>query len=233
MTSDTEMAAAGERGEDNDLASLLSSFAALLPIEHAAASSLVAPFDVETLVASSRRAMELDEAQIDLGEGPAWDALHTRKLVQMRFSDADAGAVWPFLSASAAVSGLAHVLALPLTFGLLDIGAVTLSSAAPVDLSDDQLNLATTVATVFSRVVVTRALTEAESGEVVRDPSLSRREVHQATGMVLAQMGASPGDALLAIRAHAYSQGLSVRSVAADIVARRLDFTPARPDHRK
>jgi hypothetical protein len=55
---------------------------------------------------------------------------------------------------------------------------------------------------------------------------LSRREVHQATGMVLAQTGRSATDALLLMRAHAFSQGRTVRDVALDVVSRRLDFTP-------
>jgi hypothetical protein len=52
----------------------------------------------------------------------------------------------------------------------------------------------------------------------------NRREVHQATGMVLAQLGINAADAALLLRAHAYSSGRSVAEVANDIVERRLDF---------
>jgi len=47
---------------------------------------------------------------------------------------------------------------------------------------------------------------------------------HQATGMVHAQMNISASDAALLLRAHAFSTGTSVREVASDIVARRIDF---------
>jgi hypothetical protein len=52
----------------------------------------------------------------------------------------------------------------------------------------------------------------------------SRREVHQATGMVLAQLGVAAADALLIIRGHAFARGRTVREVSADIVARRIDI---------
>jgi GAF domain-containing protein len=222
-----------DRGGDDDLASLLSSFVTLLPIEDAAASTLRKPFDVETLVASSARAAELDEAQIDLGEGPAWDALRVGRPVQLRLDVAKDRAAWPFLTAVPAVAGLRFVVSVPLSFGPLGIGAVTLSSSGSVTFGSEQFRLAETLATVLGRAVITRALSEAAAGAIVRDPSLSRREVHQATGMVIAQMRSTPEDALLTIRAHAFSRGVSVRSVAADIVARRLDFTSDHLEDRK
>lgn len=54
------------------------------------------------------------------------------------------------------------------------------------------------------------------------------REVHQATGMVVAQLDASPADALLAIRAHADGHAMTVRAVADEILSRRLDFSSGR-----
>ena len=52
----------------------------------------------------------------------------------------------------------------------------------------------------------------------------SRRTIHQATGMVLAQLNVTADDAGLILRAHAYASGRSVRDVADDVLARRLDF---------
>ncbi len=53
---------------------------------------------------------------------------------------------------------------------------------------------------------------------------VGRPEVHQATGMVLAQMGISARDALARMRAHAFVTGALLSDVAADIVGRRLWF---------
>lgn len=64
----------------------------------------------------------------------------------------------------------------------------------------------------------------------------SRHEMHQASGMVAAQLSIGLDDALLVLRGRAFSSGRSVGEVAADVVARRpfADHSrgPGRtPDH--
>ena len=51
---------------------------------------------------------------------------------------------------------------------------------------------------------------------------LSRAEVSQATGMLVAQLDISPAEALVRLRAHAYATGRSATDVACDILDRRL-----------
>ena len=52
--------------------------------------------------------------------------------------------------------------------------------------------------------------------------ALSRVEVSQATGMLVAQLGVEPADALVRLRAYAYAVGRSSTDVARDILDRRL-----------
>jgi AmiR/NasT family two-component response regulator len=52
--------------------------------------------------------------------------------------------------------------------------------------------------------------------------SLSRAEVSQATGMLVAQLGVEPTEALVRLRAHAYATGRTATDVARDILDRRL-----------
>jgi len=52
--------------------------------------------------------------------------------------------------------------------------------------------------------------------------ALSRAEVSQATGMLVAQLGVDPAEALVRLRAHAYATGRSSTDVARDILDRRL-----------
>ena len=52
--------------------------------------------------------------------------------------------------------------------------------------------------------------------------SLSRAEVSQATGMLVAQLGIEPTEALVRLRAHAYATGRTATDVARDILDRRL-----------
>ena len=61
--------------------------------------------------------------------------------------------------------------------------------------------------------------------------TLSRAEVSQATGMLVAQLGVEPAEALVRLRAHAYATGRSATDVARDILDRRLSWRPtdARP----
>ena len=62
-----------------------------------------------------------------------------------------------------------------------------------------------------------------------RGPWSERAEVHQATGMVVAQLGLPETDALALLRAHAYSHDQSVAETAHAVIDRRLAFS-ANPD---
>ena len=57
----------------------------------------------------------------------------------------------------------------------------------------------------------------------------SRAEIHQATGMVLAQLEISATDAFARLRAHAFAEQRLLGDVARDVVARRLR-SPTTPD---
>ena len=48
--------------------------------------------------------------------------------------------------------------------------------------------------------------------------------VHQASGMVAAQLGVSVGQALIRLRAYAFGNDRLLTQVAQDVVARRLRF---------
>jgi GAF domain-containing protein len=133
---------------------------------------------------------------------------------------------WPTLLKAARDSGIRSVYAFHLTMGSIDIGAVSLFSQAPAPLTPGQLRDAEILAQIAASQVLRRALksrtlkTNSEDNE-----GYSRRVVHQATGMVLAQLNLSAADALLIIHGHAFSHARTVREVAADVVTRRLDFS--------
>jgi AmiR/NasT family two-component response regulator len=52
--------------------------------------------------------------------------------------------------------------------------------------------------------------------------TLSRAEVSQATGVLIAQLGIDAAEALVRLRAHAYATDRSAIDVARDILDRRL-----------
>jgi hypothetical protein len=59
----------------------------------------------------------------------------------------------------------------------------------------------------------------------------NRAEVHQATGMVSVQAVLSLAEALLLLRAHAYSTERPILDVARDVLARILRFAPEDDHH--
>ncbi len=55
-------------------------------------------------------------------------------------------------------------------------------------------------------------------------PWANRASVHQATGMVVAQLGVGADDALALLRAHAFAHGWPLARVAQSVLSRQLDF---------
>ncbi len=200
-------------------------------VTRADVSTLGDPLGSETVCASDDGAARLDEIQLDLGEGPCWDAMTTRLPVlepDVQGSDATS---WPLARSAMHETGLGAVFAFPLVVAGLSLGAVDLYSRTARDISTQEVSDATTLSRIVARQVLRRALLAAEVRQEETggwEGRYSRREVHQATGMVVAQMGIPPADALLVIRGHAFATGRPVRDVAEDVVGRILDFTPAR-----
>jgi GAF domain-containing protein len=212
--------------------SLCTPFLDVLPIDGAAISTLGAPFGSETVCASDRLVGRLDEVQIDLGEGPCWQAQATRRPVltpDIREAGCDA---WPVFAEAIRDDDVGALHAFPLIIGPLSIGAIDLYSGRAGSLSDEQVAHAIDLAAIAARQVLRRALSAREPHSrdeaSAIDTEYSRRVVDQATGMVLAQLDVSATDALLILRGHAFAHGRSAREIAAEIVERRLDLAQGR-----
>ncbi|QHC61016.1 GAF and ANTAR domain-containing protein [Rathayibacter sp. VKM Ac-2760] len=219
----------GDGTSGEEIVWLLESFVRILPGEDAAVSVLGAPFDAQTLAATSHRAATLDEMQIDLGEGPAWDAHRTYRPTELHVDEERNFAAWPVFGLFAEAAGARTVLAVPMLVGTSSIGAVTLYSSASMRLDAQHLQLANRLSGTLAKAVAEQMMSLPADGTLARDSALSRREVHQAVGMVVSQMRLTPADALLMIRAYAFAEGISVRDVAALIITRALDFSPNPP----
>lgn len=191
----------------------------------ASISTLGRPLGSQTVCASSAVAARIDEIQIDTGEGPCWDALRTRRPVLTSNLKQDDGGSWPGARQALRVLDVGALYAFPLFVGELSIGAVDLYTEDPGRLSGQAVADVSVLAEIASRHLLRRALDEIDNAEDgVADGPHSRREVHQATGMVAAQLSISVDDALLVIRGRAFSSGRTVNEVATDVVARRLIF---------
>lgn len=211
--------------------SLAAPFLVLLPEVSATVSVLGDPFGIQTVSATCAEAEAWAESQIDLGEGPIWHAHRSHRPVLLP-EVADSGSAWPAVDSVFARDGVRSVFAFPMRLGTLDIGAVCLYSCSAVDIDSGDIEQVGVLVQLASRLVMQRAVDDAELGDgaVLRDVPFSRREVHQATGMVIAQLGLSAADALLVIRGHAFATGSKVRDVSRAIVARELDLSATRDD---
>ncbi len=198
-------------------------FVEFLPVTGASVATLGAVLGSETLSATDDRAARLDELQFDLGEGPCWDALRAaRPVIELAFAQGGA-ARWPALASAVRGEPIGSVFAFPLAVGPLRFGAVDLYSSAPTRLGRAEASRATALAEVVSRHILRAALDEEH--RIDREPGpLSRRRIHQATGIVLAQLGLTPEDARLVIHGHAFATERSVMEIAEEIVEGTLRF---------
>jgi hypothetical protein len=201
-----------------------------LPVSGLAISTLGDFLGNETVSASDDLAARLDELQFDLGEGPCWDAFGTGRAVLEPNIRQHPRGVWPAFSDAIRDHNVGAMFAFPLFVGPLQLGAMDLYSIEPKALSEKHTHQSAAFAAVVSRLILHRALERAGSeregeGDALPDTRYSRRTIHQATGMVLAQLGLPPDEARLVIQAHAFATGRSMQEIAEDIVNRRLNFS--------
>ena len=198
----------------------------VIPVEGAAISTIADFLETETVSASGPLAARLDELQFDLGEGPCWDAMERGHPVLESDVRSNPSGHWPAFSRAISDEEVGAIFAFPLAFGPLKLGAMDLYTGSPRELSSREERQSGILASVISRIVLDRAIRRADEPDLVGpQDQFSRRLIHQATGMVLAQLRISAEDARLLIQGHAFARGQSVRETAEAILERRLDFS--------
>ena len=166
----------------------------------------------------------IEDLQYTLGEGPCVDAYRSDRVV----AEPDlAGPVthrWPAFTPPALRAGVRAVFGFPLRVGTVHLGALNLYRDLPGPLTSDQEADALVMADVTARWVL-----EAQAGapldalaealEVGADFHFS---VHNAAGIVSVQEGISLSEALVRLRAFAFSSDRLLADVAQDVIARAL-----------
>ena len=186
----------------------------------------------ETVYASNPTASELEELTLTLGEGPGVDAVTGGPVLAGDLTSAECAARWPAFAPAAVDAGATAVFALPLHVGGIRLGVMDLYRAKSGPLHHDELADALLLADTACALLLDAVLDE-HSPPRGREPELAgphHPEVHQATGMLIVQLGVSAAVALVRLRAYAYSHERRLRDVAADVVARRLRFKPETDD---
>lgn len=181
----------------------------------------------ETVYASNQMASDMEDLSVTLGEGPGVEALAGMLTLAGDLSDAQSRARWPMFASAAVDAGVHAAFALPLQVGGIHMGAMDLYRAEPGALRQDQVSDALLLADTACALLLDAARFNAGvTGAVPEEASLQHPEVHQATGMIIGQLGVSAAIALIRLRAYAYAHDQRLRDVAADVVARRLRFHP-------
>jgi hypothetical protein len=173
-------------------------------------------------------AAAVDELQFSLGEGPSISA--DRSIVPILEPDlAQAIAHWPAFAPAALGLGIEAAFAFPLCVGTVHLGVLTLYRSSPGDLDSVDLADAVAISRIATHLLLelVRDLPPGSLPDRLEDVLDHRASVHQATGMIAAQLDADVATALSRLRAFAWSRDLSVVDVAAQVIARQLRFDGA------
>ena len=202
----------------------------LFEVDAAAISLIFDGVNKGTLGSSSAPARRYDELQFILGEGPCLESVERRAPVLVH-DLADPGEHrWPIYGPAMLDMKIRGVYAMPVIVAGEYVGALDLFRAQPGRPLEDEVLVGAVTAAEMAGMPLLDVL-DADLQATAADPSsdawtemhvLSRAEVSQATGMLVAQLGVEPAEALVRLRAHAYSTGRSATDVARDILERRL-----------
>jgi GAF domain-containing protein len=198
-----------------------------LDVDGAAISLLTASSARETLCATDATAELLEDLQFSLGEGACMEAALTGRpvLVPDLHHSTEVGH-WPvFAAAVLEQSDVGALFAMPLQWGTINLGVLDLYRTVPGSLSGAQLRDAISAADLAALMFLGMR-TDPGDGAWLDHSLHGRAEIHQATGMVLVQLGVSATDALARMRAYAFVEQRLLGDVAHDVVSRRLHFRP-------
>ncbi|GGY19501.1 GAF and ANTAR domain-containing protein [Streptomyces djakartensis] len=201
----------------------------LLPVTGASVSLRSDGMPVQ-VSASSERAAHLAQIQATLGDGPCRSAVEEGAPVLAcdLTSPRDAGR-WPVFAQQATAAGVRAVYAVPLGSDAVCVGTLDLYRDSPGALTDRQLGVARLVAGAMTAELMSLPRgDEAESrgGQAwLCGLAVGHDEVHQAVGMIMAQLGVGADDALARLRGDAFARGCTVLEVAHDVIThhRRLE----------
>ncbi len=201
----------------------------LFDVDAAAISLVFDGANAGTLGSSDASARRYDELQFTLGEGPCLESVARRVPVLVVDLADPADKRWPAYGPAMLANDIRFVIAMPVMVAGQHVGALDLFRAMPGRLNGEQFAGAVVAAELAGIPLLD--LMDGDLQAAAGDPtseawaelnSLSRAEVSQATGMLVAQLGIDPAEALVRLRGHAYATGRTATDVARDILDRRL-----------
>lgn len=176
-----------------------------------------------TMCATDPISSGIEDLQVLFGEGPCVDAGTSGQPVLIPdLADEAAAERWPAFSASSLRAGARAVFALPLRVGPLGLGALDLYRDSPGGLADQAL------ASAYADAAVRLALEwRGGSAAMATDPEhgwVIQSRVHQASGMLMVQMGTEISTAFAVLRAYAFRVDRPLGDVAGEVLTRHIRF---------
>ena len=179
-----------------------------------------------SLGASDSVSRTIEDVQFALGEGPCVDAHRDQRPVVEPDLLAGTEPRWPAFGPLVVDAGGRAVFAFPLRLGAVRVGALDLYRDRPGRLTDDQHADALVLADVVTEAVLLMQ-SEAPAGLLavaLADGADLHPVVHQATGMVAAQLGVGVGEALVRLKASAFGNGRVLADLARDVLGGTVRF---------
>jgi GAF domain-containing protein len=166
----------------------------------------------------------IEELQYTLGEGPCVDAYRQDEAVSEPDLADPVTLRWPAFTGPALRAGVRAIFGFPLRAGAVRLGTLDLYRDSPGPLTGDQHADALVMADVLARWVLEAqagAPPDTVAGELEAGADF-HFAVHNAAGIVSVQESISVAEALIRLRAFAFSSDRMLTDVARDIIARRL-----------
>jgi hypothetical protein len=178
------------------------------------------------LAGAGRHAQTITGLQMELGEGPCLQAHAHGTPVLLPDLSAESANRWPAFAAAALAAGVHAEFSLPLTVGPGGIGTFDLCRDRAGMLSDEHMADALVAAEIARDAVLYQQYASGGPGlpELLATAGTDRIVIHQATGMIAAQLNDTISNALARLRAAAFASGRPMYDIAQDVVQRRMRF---------
>jgi GAF domain len=161
----------------------------------------------------------VEQVEYTLGEGPCMTAYRSQTPIFDPDLADETIVQWPEFRGGALAAGVHAAFGFPLLVDRICIGALNLYRDRPGALSDEQIGDAVVAARLASRTLLSwqaGAPPGTVAWQLEQVPN-HRMQVHQATGRISVQAGISLADALVLMRAYAFSRDLPIGDVAAEV----------------
>lgn len=177
-----------------------------------------------SLCTSNSVSARIEELQFALGEGPCVDAYQQNQVVGEPDLTDPRVPRWLAFAPKAVEVGVRAVFGFPVRVGAIRLGALDIYQDRPGGLTDDQHADGLVMADVVARWVLD-VQADANPGTLAAELEAGgdfHFVVHNAVGAVSVQLGCSITEALVRLRAYAFSNDRLLLDVAQDVVSRKI-----------